>query len=61
MEQKKNSKPQLPNPKQFKPKFNFYWIYLAIAVFFAASIFCDGGKTFYEVPYLKVEEGLRNG
>lgn len=61
MEQKKNSKPQLPNPKQFKPKFNFYWIYLAIAVFFAASLFWDGGQTSKEVPYSKLEEGLRSG
>ena len=61
MEQKKNSKPQLPNPKQFKPKFNFYWIYLAIAVFFAASLFWDGGQGSKEVPYSKLEEGLRSG
>jgi len=61
MEQKKNIKPQLPNPKQFKPKFNFYWIYLAIGLFFAVSLFWDGGEASREVPFSKLEEGLRSG
>lgn len=61
MEQKKNIKPQLPNPKQFKPKFNFYWIYLAIGLFFAVSLFWDGGEASREVPFSELEEGLRSG
>lgn len=61
MEQKKNNKPQLPSPKQFKPKFNFYWVYLAIGLFFAVSLFWDGGEASQEVPFSKLEEGLRSG
>ena len=39
--------------KGFKPKFNFYWIYLAIAVFFIASWFLTDSRISREVPLNK--------
>lgn len=43
------------NKKGFKPKFNFYWIYLSIAVLFVLSIFFDKNGLTREVPYSKFE------
>ena len=44
------NKPNNPQ-KPFKPKFNFYWIYLAIALFFIASYFLNNNSQMSrEVP-----------
>ncbi len=48
-------------PKQFKPRFNFYWIYLAIGIFFIVMWLSDGNTVSRKVPYSEFEAGLRNG
>ncbi len=54
IENKNNQNPnQQGNPKGFKPKFNFYWIYLLIAVFFIASWFFSDTQVPREVPLNK--------
>lgn len=44
-----------------KPKFNFYWVYLAIAVFFIIISFWNPAAFSKEVPFSKFEDALRNG
>ncbi len=61
-----NSQPQQPNQKpnnqkQFKPKFNFYWIYLAIGIFFIVVWMSDGHGSARELPFSEFEEALRGG
>ena len=52
------NKPNNPQ-KPFKPKFNFYWIYLAIALFFIASYFLnDNSQMSREVPISKFQNVL---
>lgn len=58
---KPQTTPQPNKPKPFKPRFNFYWIYLAIGIFFLVSVFYDGNSSSKEVTYSKLETGLRNG
>ena len=58
---KPQTTPQTNKPKPFKPRFNFYWIYLAIGIFFLVSVFYDGNSSSKEVTYSKLETGLRNG
>ena len=43
------------NKKGFKPKFNFYWIYLLIAALFVLSIFFDKNGLTKEISYSKFE------
>ncbi len=43
------------NKKGFKPKFNFYWIYLLIAALFVLSIFFDKNGLTQEISYSKFE------
>lgn len=58
-----NNPQQQPSnkPKQFKPRFNFYWIYLAIGIFFIAMWLSDGSTVSRSVSFTKFETGLRNG
>lgn len=44
-----------------KPKFNFYWVYLAIAIFFIIISFWNPAGFSKEVPFSKFEDALRNG
>lgn len=45
--------------KPFKPKFNFYWVYLAIALFFIASYFFnDDTQMSREIPISKFQSVL---
>ncbi len=46
--------------KTFKPKFNPYWIYLLIAIFFLASYLLTDNQTAREVPISKFETVLKN-
>lgn len=56
-------KPQLGGPQKggYKPKFNFYWIYLAIGIFFIVLSFWNSNGASREVAYSRLEDGLRNG
>ncbi len=50
------------NKKSFKPRFNFYWIYLAIIVVLIGSFFFGGSASdVREVPYSTFMESLSNG
>lgn len=50
------------NKKSFKPKFNFYWIYLAIIAILIGSFFFGSPSTTYnEVPYTTFMEGVSEG
>ncbi|MDR1591495.1 MAG: ATP-dependent zinc metalloprotease FtsH [Prevotellaceae bacterium] len=46
--------------KPFKPKFNFYWVYLAIGLLFVASFFMPDSSSTKEVSFSKFESILRN-
>ena len=56
-------KPQLGGPQKggYKPKFNFYWIYLAIGIFFIVLSVWNPNGASREVAYSRFEDGLRNG
>ena len=56
-------KPQLGGPQKggYKPKFNFYWIYLAIGIFFIVLSVWNPNGASREVAYSRLEDGLRNG
>ena len=56
-------KPQLGGPQKggYKPKFNFYWIYLAIGIFFIVLSIWNPNGVSREVAYSRLEDGLRNG
>mgnify|MGYP003304293619 FL=1 len=56
-------KPQLGGPQKggYKPKFNFYWIYLAIGIFFIVLSIWNPNGASREVAYSRLEDGLRNG
>ena len=56
-------KPQLGGPQKggYKPKFNFYWIYLVIGIFFIVLSFWNPKGASREVAYSRLEDGLRNG
>ncbi len=59
MEKENNKKdiftPNRNNKKGFNPKFNFYWIYLSIAILFLLSIFLDKNGFTREISYSKFE------
>ncbi len=57
-----NTPQQQPSnkPKPFKPRFSFYWIYLAIGIFFIV-MWLNGGTVSRPVSFTKFEAGLRNG
>lgn len=60
--QQGNIQPNKPiGQKKFKPRFNFYWIYLAIAIFFIVVSLWNPQGFSREVPYSKFEDALRNG
>ena len=65
MLQEKNNKPnqqeKKPQKGGYKPKFNFYWIYLAIGIFFIVLSFWNPNGASREVAYSRLEDGLRNG
>ena len=48
-------------PKPFKPKFNFYWIYLVLLLFFIGSLFWNPENIVREMSYSTFESVLRNG
>ena len=56
-------KPQNGGPQKggYKPKFNFYWIYLAIGIFFIVLSVWNPKGASREVAYSRLEDGLRNG
>ena len=56
-------KPQLGGPQKggYKPKFNFYWIYLVIGIFFIVLSVWNPKGASREVAYSRLEDGLRNG
>ena len=56
-------KPQNGGPQKggYKPKFNFYWIYLAIGIFFIVLSIWNPKGASREVAYSRLEDGLRNG
>ena len=56
-------KPQNGGPQKggYKPKFNFYWIYLVIGIFFIVLSIWNPNGASREVAYSRLEDGLRNG
>ena len=56
-------KPQNGGPQKggYKPKFNFYWIYLAIGIFFIVLSVWNPKGASRDVAYSRLEDGLRNG
>ena len=56
-------KPQNGGPQKggYKPKFNFYWIYLVIGIFFIVLSIWNPKGALREVAYSRLEDGLRNG
>ena len=65
MSQEINNKPnqqeKKPQKGGYKPKFNFYWIYLAIGIFFIVLSIWNPKGASREVAYSRLEDGLRNG
>ncbi len=54
-------RPTISNgPKGFKPRFKFYWIYVAIAIFFMVIPFFGKNTSIHKIPYTKLDEALRN-
>ena len=60
MNEKNNKLPNNNNKKGFKPKFNFYWIYALIGLFFVASYFFDSQTATKKVSYSKFEDMIVN-
>lgn len=58
---KPNQAGKKPQKGGYKPKFNFYWIYLAIGIFFIVLSFWNPNGASREVAYSRLEDGLRNG
>lgn len=58
--EKKNQNIQKPT-KPFKPRFNFYWVYLALLVFFLGSLFFNPEGAMRKVDYSDFEKALRDG
>lgn len=57
-----NTQQQPPNKqKPFKPRLNFYWIYLAIGIFFIVAWWNDGSSVSRKISFSEFEIGLRNG
>ncbi len=65
MSQEINNKPnqqeKKPQKGGYKPKFNFYWIYLVIGIFFIVLSIWNPKGASREVAYSRLEDGLRNG
>lgn len=52
----------MPKSGNMRPKFNIYWIYLAIAIFFISlSFFGNNTGATHEVAYSQLEKALNNG
>ena len=58
---KPNKEGEKPQKGGYKPKFNFYWIYLAIGIFFIVLSVWNPKGASREVAYSRLEDGLRNG
>ena len=58
---KPNQAGKKPQKGGYKPKFNFYWIYLAIGIFFIVLSLWNPNGASREVAYSRLEDGLRNG
>ena len=58
---KPNKEGEKPQKGGYKPKFNFYWIYLAIGIFFIVLSVWNPNGASREVAYSLLEDGLRNG
>ena len=61
IDNKPNQQEKKPQKGGYKPKFNFYWIYLAIGIFFIVLSFWNPRGSSREVAYSRLEDGLRNG
>ena len=65
MTEENKNRPTEPSKKPqkggYKPKFNFYWIYLAIGIFFIVLSIWNPKGASREVAYSRLEDGLRNG
>ena len=64
MEENKNKPTQegkKPQKGGYKPKFNFYWIYLVIGIFFVVLSVWNPKGASRDVAYSRLEDGLRNG
>ena len=49
-------------PRGKRPRFNFYWIYLAIGIFFIAlTLWNPDGVSTRQVPFTKLDDALRSG
>lgn len=51
----------LLSPQGKRPRFNFYWIYLAIGIFFIAISFWNPTGVQRTVPFSKFEDAIRGG
>ncbi|MCQ2350209.1 MAG: ATP-dependent zinc metalloprotease FtsH [Paludibacteraceae bacterium] len=49
------------NKKSFKPKFNFYWIYMGIIVILIGSFFMGSPASSNEVPYSTFMDAVESG
>ena len=58
---KPNQEGKKPQKGGYKPKFNFYWIYLAIGIFFVVLSVWNPKGASRDVAYSRLEDGLRNG
>ena len=58
---KPNQEGKKPQKGGYKPKFNFYWVYLAIGIFFIVLSVWNPNGASREVAYSRLEDGLRNG
>ena len=58
---KPNQEGKKPQKGGYKPKFNFYWIYLAIGIFFIVLSVWNPKGASRDVAYSRLEDGLRNG
>lgn len=62
MSQEPQNNKGLHKPKVKRPRFNFYWIYLAIGIFFIVISFWNPmGSLSKQVPFTKLDDAIRGG
>ncbi len=62
MNNNNNNKRVGKNIKPFKPKFNFYWIYIVVGLFMVGTMFWNPGiGSSKEIPYSQFEQALTDG
>ncbi len=59
MRQNQNNSRQPGKP--FRPRFNLYWLYMMIGVFFIIMMLWTPSASVRELPYSKFEQALRDG